>query len=244
MTATNLSVQVHNASFSGYGVNGNGGALLLSATDYANITVTNSSFEDTSSFGAFKGGAIHLECWRSTVKLNRCVFKGNKAGSGGAVSIHEFRSLSKSVENVTQRKDHYMPKTNTEPLLNVDITDCMFKAASSYSTYGGAVSIVGPKILVRSLNSTFTDCSAHTSGGALYVGSIFQMVESVALYVENSRFIGCRNNGEFDGAVYVSFGALTNVTFKETLFESSSSTGYGGGVAIIKSYSAMSSGKD
>ena len=54
MTATNLSVQVHNASFSGYGVNGNGGALLLSATDHANITVTNSSFEDTSSFGGFQ----------------------------------------------------------------------------------------------------------------------------------------------------------------------------------------------
>ena len=243
-SATNLSVQVHNASFSGYGVNGNGGALSLSATYHANITVTDSTFEDTSAFGAFNGGAIHLECSRSTVNLVRCVFKGNEAGSGGAVSIHEFRSLSKSVENVTQKRDHYISETNTELLLNVDITDCVFKAASSYSTHGGAVSIVGPKILVRSLNSTFTDCSAYTSGGALYAGSIFQVAESVALYVENSRFIGCRNNGEFGGAVYVSFGALTNVTIKETIFESSASVGYGGGVAITNSYSAMSSGKD
>ena len=41
VTATNLVVQVANASFAGYGVNGDGGALLVSATNLANFSAIN-----------------------------------------------------------------------------------------------------------------------------------------------------------------------------------------------------------
>ena len=244
MTATNLSVQIYNSSFSGYGVNGNGGALLLLASDITNFKIRNSSFVNTAAFGAYNGGSIYLACLRSIIKIDDCVFKHNKAGSGGAVSIHVVRSMSKTVENSTQEGEHSKPKTIISPLLIVDITDCIFKSTSSYSAYGGAVSIVGPAMSVRLLNSTFVDCSASTSGGALYVGSIFQVAERVVLYVDSSHFVGCRSINKFGGAVYVTFLTRANVTIKRTKFELSSSYGYGGAVTFMNPYSSIDVGKE
>lgn len=243
MSATNLTVQVDNCSFSGYSVNGNGGALLLSASDLANITALNSSFVNTGAFGAFKGGAIHLECSRSIVVLHGCLFRDSKAGSGGAVSIHVLRSLPKSVDNTIQ-EDRTISKRNTEPLLNVNITHCVFTSVRSYTAYGGAVSIVGPLMSVRVLNSTFIDCIGYTSGGAVYMGSIFQVTESVVLYVEQSHFIGCKSNGHFGGVIYVTFLTVAKVYIKKTKFEQSSSHGYGGALAFINPYSTGNFGKD
>ena len=60
ITATNLLAQVYNSSLLGYGVNGDGGALLVSATILANVSAINSSFVTTAAFGASKGGAVYI----------------------------------------------------------------------------------------------------------------------------------------------------------------------------------------
>ena len=247
MTAKNLSVQIYNSSFSGYGVNGNGGALLLLASDMTNFIIRNSSFVNTAAFGAYNGGAIHLECLRSIIKIDDCVFKHNKAGSGGAVCIHVVRSMSKIVENSTQEGEHSQPKSLISPLLNVDIIDCIFKSTMStsvgHASPGGAVSIIGPTMSVRLLNSTFVDCSAVAYGGALYMASMFQAAERIVLYVDSSHFVGCRCLN-YGGAVYVIFSTRVNVTIKKTKFELSSSDGPGGALTFINDYSSIDVSKE
>ena len=87
VTATNLVAQAHNSSFSGYGGNGDGGAMLVSATNPANFSAINSSFVTTAAFWASKGGAVHMQCPNCMVTFRRCIFAENKAGDAGAVYI-------------------------------------------------------------------------------------------------------------------------------------------------------------
>ena len=110
VTAARLSAQVYNSSFSAYGVNGDGGALLFLATEHANISVINSSFVKTAAFGTSKGGAVYIQCPNSTVSFHRCVFKDTNAGGGGAVSISAFRHLPVSLENIAMEEDRSLFK--------------------------------------------------------------------------------------------------------------------------------------
>lgn len=109
-------------------MNGNGGALSLTASEFTNVSILNSSFENTNSTHA--GGAIHLECSRSVVKIGRCLFKYTKAGSGGAVSIRGSSS-SASLENVTQEGDQPTPVWNINPLLVLRMSDLPLNSTSS-----------------------------------------------------------------------------------------------------------------
>ena len=236
ITATNLSAQVYNSSFKGYGVNGDGGAVFLLASDNANITVINSSFTSTAAFGGSRGGAIYLQSPNSKFTLRRCVFKHNNAGGGGAISVSTFRYLT-NLENVTRQEDRSISYWNAEAFLTVDITDCIFKSTSSYSG-GGAVSIIAPKMSVRLHNSTFFGCSSFGDGGALFVESLSQIAE-VIVYVEQSHFTECRSNRGRGGAVFVTSLRLANVTLKSSRFRLSSAVGYGGVLAILTPDSSL-----
>ncbi|XP_078372349.1 uncharacterized protein LOC144656014 isoform X2 [Oculina patagonica] len=244
VTATNMSAQVYNSSFFAYGVNGDGGALLFLATDSANILVINSSFVKTAAFGASKGGAVYIQCPNSTIAFHRCVFKANSAGGGGAVSISAFRHVPMNLENTTLQKDRSFFNWNRDPVLIVYITDCVFKSASSYSaTGGGAVSVIAPKILVSLRNCTFLGCSSFGDGGALFVGPLSQLAESVVLYIEQSYFVESRSDNGRGGAVFVKSLRLANVTIKNSEFVLSSALRYGGAIAFIIPNSAMNSEK-
>lgn len=244
ITATNLLAQVLNSSFSGYGVNGDGGALLVSATDLANFSAINSSFVTTAAFGASKGGAIYIQCPNSMVTFHRCVFKENKSGGGGAVSISAFRHLPMNMENISLKVDRYFSTWNPESLLMVDITDCLFKSVSSYSDGGGAVSIVAPKMLVRLRNSRFLGCGSFGDGGALFAGSLSQLTESVVLYIEQSHFVECKSDRGRGGAVFIKSLRLANVTIKNSDFVLTSALGYGGALTFVIPKSAMNLAKN
>lgn len=243
VTATNLSAQVYNSSFSAYGVNGGGGALLFLATDRANISVINSSFVKTAAFGASKGGAVYIQCPSSTVTFHRCVFKDNNAGGGGAVSISAFRHLPMTLDNIAPKEDRSFFNWNREPVLIVYITDCVFKSASSHFAGGGAVSVIAPKMLVSLRNSTFLGCSSFRDGGALFVGSLSQLAESAVLYIEQSYFVESSSDRARGGAVFVKSSRLANVTIKNSEFVLSSALGYGGAIAFIIPDSALNSEK-
>ena len=227
-TATNLLAKVYKSSFSGYGVNGDGCAMLVSATKSANFSAINSSFVTTAAFGAFKGGAVYIQCPNSMVTFYGCVFKDNKAGGGGAVSISAFRHLPMDLENISRTLEQ-----NAESLLMIDISDCLFNSVSSYSAGGGAVSIVAPKMLVRLRNSSFLHCGSFGDGGALFMGSLSQLTESVVFYVEQSHFVECKSDPGRGGAVFIESMRLFNVTIKNSDFLSNSAFGYGGALNFV-----------
>ena len=245
ITATNLLAQVYNSSFSGYGVSGDGGALLVSATNLANFSAINSSFVATAAFGASKGGAVYIQCPNSMVTFHRCVFMENKAGSGGAVYINAFRHLPMNMENMSLKEDRYFSTWNAESLLMIDISDCLFNSVSSYSAGGGAVSIVAPKMLVRLRNSRFFHCISFGDGGALFAGSLSQLTESIVFYVEQSHFVECKSDRGQGGAVIIKSLRMANVTIKNSDFVSTSALGYGGALTFLIPKSAMNlSNKD
>ena len=239
ITATNLLAQVYNSSFSGYGVNGDGGALLISATELANVSVVNSSFVTTAAFGASEGGAVYIQCPNSIVTFHKCVFRENKAGVGGAVSISAFRHLPMGIENISRKVDRYFSTWTTESRLTINVSDCLFNSASSYSDGGGAVSIVAPKMLVRLLNSSFLHCGSFGDGGALFLGSLSQLTESVGFYVEQSHFVKCKSDRGQGGAVFIKSVRMANVTIKNSDFVSNSAFGYGGALNLVIPKSAM-----
>ena len=170
VTATNLVAQVDNSSFSGYNVKGGGGALLVSATNLANFSAINSSFVTTATYGWSKGGAVHIQCPNPMVTFRRCIFKGNTANGGGAFYISAFRHLPMNMQNMSLKEDQFFSTWNTESLLMIDISDCLFNSVSLYSAGGSAVSIVAPRILVRLRNSRFLYCRSYGDGGALFAG--------------------------------------------------------------------------
>jgi len=227
ITAKKLVAQVDNSSFVGYGVNGDGGALKVSATNLANFSAINSSFIKTDAFGASKGGAVHIQCPNAMVTFRTCVFKENKAGGGGAVHISAIKHLPMNVANMPLKD---FPTWNTESLLIIDISDCLFNSVSSYAAGGGAVSIVAPRMLVRLRNSKFLRCGSYGDGGALLVVSLSQLTESVVLYVEQSHFVECKSDhGQLGGgAVFIKSGRMDKITIKNSDFVSNSAFGCGG----------------
>ena len=253
LSATNLIVQVYNSSFAGYEVHGDGGAFLLSATDLANITVLNSSFEKTETFGASKGGAIHLECLRSAVILDGCVFKHIKAWSGGAVSIQVFRSWSSSMKNRTQEKHRSLYKRRTEPLLSIDITDCLFKGVSSY-LYGGAVLIAGHTMSVRLLKTYFVLSSSLGPGGAIAFVNPYSAMDlgkekypitdfENVISIEDSCFLNSASVG-YGGAIFIDDSTTKyKLAIKDTNFTNISAKAPGGAISILSLSSIRSQGR-
>ena len=227
LNATNLTVQVANSSFSGYGVNGNGSALLFSASDVVNATVRDSTFMNIGLSGPPKGGAVHFQCTRITVILSGCVFKLIQATRESAVSVHFSRPWTSRDEGI------YQAKNSAEPSLNVHVTDCLFEEVSSCFSRGGALSVVGPVLSVRLLNSTFMNCIGCIFGGAVYVGYITKTAEHVVLDIEDSFFQGCGNNGSLGGPVHVASSRLAKTNIKKTKFLRSFSLGTGGTIAFL-----------
>ena len=76
------------------------------------------------------------------------------------------------------------------------------------------MSIVAPRMLVRLRNSRLLHCSCYGDGGALFAGSLLQLTESVALYVEQSHFVQCESYRGLGGAAFIKSVTLANVTIK------------------------------
>ena len=241
ITAKNLVAQVDNSSFLGCGVNGDGGALKVSATNLANVSAVNSSFIKTAAFGASKGGAVHIQCPNAMVTFRRCVFKENKAGGGGAVYISVIKYLPMNMANMSLKENRFYPTWNTESLLMIDISDCLFNSVSSYAAGGGAVSIFAPRMLVRLRNSRFLHCRSYGDGGALFAESLSQLTESVVLYVEQSHFVECKSDSGrlVGGAVFIKSVRLDKINIKNSDFVSNSAFGCGGALNFVIPKSAM-----
>ena len=163
------------------------------------------------------------------VTFQRCIFKGNTAAGGGAVYVSAFSHLPLNKENMSLKEDQFVSTWNTESVLMIDISDCLFDSVSSYNVgaRGGAVSVVAPRMLLRLRNSRFLHCGSYGDGGALFAGSLSQLTESVVLYVEQSHFVECRSSRARGGALFIKSVTLANVTIINSDFVSNSA--YDGG---------------
>lgn len=137
------------------------------------------------------------------------------------------------------KEDQFFSTWNTESLLMIDISDCLFNYVSSYTVgaQGGAVSVVAPRMLLRLRNSRFLHCGSYGNGGALFSGS--QLTESVVLYVEQSHFVECKSNRARGGAVFIKSVTLANVTIINRDIVSNSASGFGGALNFVIAKSAI-----
>ena len=236
ITASHISLQIHNSSFCGHRVNGNGGGVSVKGTDLCKVIVANSSFVNTT---AAQGGAINIECLKvESVSFRRNTFKGSlaKNGSGGAVYIYsaslcpnDFHCLKESIPEL--HHDEHSPQ--------ISITQCNFINANSLSG-AGAVHIQATS--VRISQSRFINCAS--TGLVFGVGSVILITTTstapiitssydLLVTVEHSLFMGCRldltsNNSGTNLVILTEKKNRINIT--DTHFISNS----GGAIIILR----------
>ena len=236
ITASHISLQIHNSSFCGHRVNGNGGGVSVKGTDLCKVIVANSSFVNTT---AAQGGAINIECLKvESVSFRRNTFKGSlaKNGSGGAVYIYsaslcpnDFHCLKESIPEL--HHDEHSPQ--------ISITQCNFINANSLSG-AGAVHIQATS--VRISQSRFINCAS--TGVVFGVGSVILITTTstapiitssydLLVTVEHSLFMGCRldltsNNSGTNLVILTEKKNRINIT--DTHFISNS----GGAISIFR----------
>ena len=201
LSASNITLAIYNSNFSGQRVNGNGRVVSLKGNDHCKVTVSNSSFDDTT---AARGGAMDIACSNiNRMSFERNSFKGNSAknGSGGALYIcsPNVRSNESYCSKRYKAKFHNNGQS-TEKFPQINIGKCDFINAYSFSG-GGAVNIHVLKTSVRLSQSKFIDCHSDTvsfGGGGILINTTFtspQRTSSncILLTVLNSLFKGCKS---------------------------------------------------
>ena len=190
-----------------------GGAILLDAyvANPAQLTVENTVFvgNETPSYGGAIGVYVGKDTGRSfEVKLNNCLFEGNKSWEGGAIFIEREKASSKNVE------------------AKVVATGCTFNENTSTEN-GGAIyvkNLSAGKTIVELKDCTVTGQSGK-QGGAIYG-------DNATLILTGGRFQG--NKATAGGGAITAKGG--SITAKGTVFkanEITNTSGYGGAAILI-----------
>ncbi|PFX28788.1 Uncharacterized protein YfaL [Stylophora pistillata] len=240
-TSSNISLQVHNSSFTGHHVKGNGGVVYLKGSHECKLNISNSSFLNTTVDNYDRtggGGAIFTECVNVRCTLKDSTFVGNKAVHNGGAAIN-LCFVSSGPYNDTRRKT-----LNLSLLIEkVLFRGCRgFASGSLQILYGGRnLNVFNGVINIR--NSRFSHNSAKT-GGAI---SVFpwtyvwpRMCSNFTLAIERSNF---DNNTAvmLGGALY--FEDMSNNTssfvLDKVIMESNRVTFPSSGVLELRSTSSV-----
>ena len=206
--ASNISLQIYNSSFGGHNVKGNGGVIFLRGTDLCMVSVSNSSFVDTS---AAQGGAFSIECMKVKFSLQESIFLRNTAtnGSGGAVLINAHRAAVRLLNsyftnnNASSNTLHgggalsvasFSQTTKLDGVLLLTVERCSFVACRS--GYGGALSVSFDNQLQIVIKDSHFISNYAESGGALNVLSGTSQIT-----IENSTFLS--NKAHVGGALFL-----------------------------------------
>ena len=243
VSARKISMQIHNSSFYGHRVEGDGGVLSLRGADVCRLNVTNSSFVNTT---AAQGGAINMECAKvNNVSFHDNIFTDNTASNrgGGAVYIDAFGSVLNDTEYAINDKGEVVEQGGL--FLLIDINRCYFTNCNSYSPVanldGGALYIKGLKASVRLNHSSFTMCRTATFGGGIFIqtgSTLPQRRPSYAgvdllLIVDSSNFTRCRAS---DGAsLYAIYETEMQITINNSHFISNNAEMLGGALCVYPS---------
>ena len=205
VSALNISLQIYNSAFSGYRVKGKGGVIYLNGTDVCKLSVSGSSFLNTS---VSQGGAINTECTNMySVSFEKNVFTNNTAWNkvGGAVYIYS-RGCDSDDAEYSNGKAHLDYSFQDEQLLQIDCNKCKF-----INSWGSAMYIVTRRASLRLSQTEFTNCFAMEGGGVyMQTSSVLPNRKcgsanaDLLLKVASSNFTGCMAT-ELGGSLYVAY---------------------------------------
>ncbi len=201
------SLTVTNSAFRGNKVTLASGGVL--ANDYeTSATITDTFFERNSAYR--DGGALFND---GVLTVERSYFLSNSAGSGAAVYNSNQATFTDVVFNQNTGAYDVGAVYNSGQL---EITRGTFTQNTGWS--GGAVGnigVLGDDMYVTINDSTFTDNSAVSTGGALYNGDV--------AYVIDSTF---RNNTAEEGGAIFNMGILNIIALdKDVVFEGNTASG-------------------
>ncbi|MCR5026006.1 MAG: DUF11 domain-containing protein [Methanobrevibacter sp.] len=192
-----------NSVYDKYGDYVYGGAMQVGRKEYiSNSVIKDCKFINNSAISISKeiyshGGA---SCIRDGVTYENCLFEGNSADRGGALTTH----CSANIKNCTFISNSatdfggalYSDKDSTS--INLKVMDCDFE--SNTAAYGGAIKLDGNQITIENCN--INSNHASVDGGAVYINS-----KILNIYVSDFIDNDAQHNG---GAIYVN-GMSTTV---------------------------------
>ena len=208
-----------------------GGAIVF---NLSSITVDNSTFTNNTRPGN-PGGALYG--YANDLAITNSTFSGNVASShggalwisGGTISIANSSFVGNSAGSGSYGGAIYIPSGTTAA-----IQYCNFSGNSA--GYGGAVADYIPLTGVYSeltglYNSTFTNNTATSRGGALYLQG-----SGVNAIITASTFSG-NTAGDAGGAIFRDYGTVGQVTkLTNTTISGNTANNWGGGMAVYGYY--------
>ncbi|WP_407421907.1 hypothetical protein, partial [Methanobrevibacter sp.] len=180
-----------------------GGAIQVGKEGIVtNSLIKNCNFTDNKAISVTGTKLSHggASCLRESVIYENCIFKGNSADFGGALTAHSSGTIKDCtfIENTANDYGGALANVDGITSMNLKIIDCDF--TSNNAPYGGAAKLSGYSITIDECN--FHKNYASIDGGAVYV-------DTHTLDIFNSNFD--HNSAKHDGgAVYVN-GESTNV---------------------------------
>ena len=224
-----------------YEKNSYGGAIQVGLdTGLSKGTVSGCNFTNNkaiSKSGISHGGA---GCLRNGTSYKNCIFKGNSADHGGAITFHASATLDSckfynnkatkyggalSISLEQKTMDLTINKCvfdkNTAPLggaakldgMNIKIQNSNF-TSNTATKYGGAVDIDAKNVNI--LSSNFKDNTANVNGGGIYINGV-KTVVSKSIFTGNDAIPDVKKlNDGLGGAIYVN---STQATINDNIFK-------------------------
>ena len=229
--AGNISLHLHNSTFTGHAVEGDGGAISLKGKQSCKVKVFKSSFKDTTS--TLHGGAISIECGSnnpnsrngftcakvmnlvngepSVIHITNTEFRHCSARQGGAIFLrHSGGNMSILVKKSNFTDNHLLGGL-----------------AGHLRGYGGAIG------LLLAHNDAQSECAKGNTSFE-QVNSYLSGHRISHLSVEDTKFEG--NAGEFGGAIYLING---NATFRNCYFIDNFASADGGHIYAYGGFTSL-----
>ena len=143
------------------------------------------------------GGA---SCIRDGVTYENCLFQGNSADFGGALTSHFSGNIRNCIfiDNSANDYGGAIANVEGESSANLKISNCTFE--NNTAPYGGAARLTGYSVTVE--DSIFNNNYASIDGGAVFINA-----HTLDIFDSNFTDNRAKHNG---GAVYVN-GEYTNI---------------------------------
>ena len=180
-----------------------GGAIQVGKEGmYANSLIKNCIFTNNKAISISGTKLSHggASCLRENVTYENCIFKGNSADFGGALTAHCSGTIKNCtfIENTANDYGGAVSNVDSEISVNLKIIDCDF--TSNSAPYGGAAKLAGYSVTIDDCN--FNKNYASIDGGAVYIDT-----NTLDIFNSDFNYNSAKHNG---GAVFVN-GKSTNV---------------------------------
>ena len=206
--AYGFNVRILNCTFDSnrvYDKNGGavyGGALQVGRQEFiSNTLIKDCKFINNRAISVSGTQLAHggASCIRDGVSYENCLFEGNSADFGGALTAHCSGTIKNCTFISNSANDYGGAITNSEEInsMNLKIIDCKFD--SNTAPYGGAAKLAGYSVTVE--DCSFDNNNASIDGGALYI-----ITHTLDVFDSNFTQNNAYHNG---GAIYVNGESTT-----------------------------------